>query len=69
MTDVNKQKEALVTGILLRLSKSYSPYSKVHQTVREGLLKKLSQQELSALYAMVLTATSEEKKWNTTTKK
>lgn len=59
MSDIKKQKEALVTGILLRLSKSYNQYSKAHQIVREGLLKKLSLGELNSLYAMVLTSTKE----------
>jgi len=57
MTKNEQQKEAFVTGILLRLSKTYTHYSTVHHTVREALLKKLSLDELSSLHAMVLTST------------
>lgn len=56
MTDTKQQKEALVTGILLRLSKSYPVYSKVCQASKKGL-EKFSLQQLNALYAMVLTST------------
>ena len=57
MGKIDLQKEALITGILLRLSKTYTQYSTVHQTVRDTLLKKLTKKELSSLYAMVLTST------------
>ena len=60
MKNIKQQKEALVTGIVLRLSKSYTKYSSTHQVVREALLKKLSLNELDCLYAMVLTSTDKD---------
>ena len=60
MSDTKKQKEALVTGILLLLSKTYTRYSTVHQMVRDALTTKFSLIELNSLYAMVLTSTDKE---------
>ena len=57
MAEITKQKEALVTGIVVRLSKSYTEYSGTYQIVSKALFKKLSLKELHSLYAMVLTST------------
>jgi len=56
MTKNEQQKEAFITGIILRLSKTYRPESHVSRRVGRAL-KKLSLQEISSLHAMVLTST------------
>jgi hypothetical protein len=57
MKEVMKRKIDYRDDILWRLSKTYKEDSMTHQYVKKGLMK-LTESEMSSLYAMVLTSTT-----------